>query len=294
MARKYLLVAALVACAFATAQGDPDTSAGADALHKAKAAHAQTVRALDDALAAAKRAHALGVDAANRTLLAAYDDAIARAKQRGDEQTLAKLRAERDALAAIVPQSLSSLRGDAVYECVLGVYGRSMRQCQYPFINLRPPVEPNLWSKDVQQSLRGKIDFEGVEYIGAAKLVVPAAGWYTLHLHEPGTQFRLNGMLMSAGDVELRKGVYEVEIYSNTWGQPYINDAYAYITKRGDDAQMPFVNTGEAITNFLNQRINDRCVTEVTGYKPKPVDIDVRCEKGAVVRPEPGLDPLDR
>lgn len=255
-------------------------------LDSAKRAHTQTLHALDDALAAAKRAHAQGIDAANRTLLAAYDQAIAQAKRRGDEAATKALKEERAAVAAKVPQPLTIFRDEAMYECVLGIYGRGQRQQQYPFVNLRPPIESNLWTKQIQKALRGKIDFEGIEYTGTAKLVIPKDGWYTLCIHEPGTQFRLNGMLMSGGDVELRQGVYDVEIYSNTWGQPYINDARAAVHPKGSDKPLPFVNTGADLSRFLTQRVCDRTVCEVTGYKPKPVDIDVRGRRGKAVAPQ--------
>lgn len=248
-------------------------------LAEAKAAHAATIHQLDDALAQAERAHANGVAAAHRTLLQIYDRAIRRAVDRGDRETgdhetVEALRTEKQALAAEIPRAIQSLGDDVVLECVLGVYGQAIRGKRYPFANLRPP-QRDLWTEAVQEKLAGKISFGKLDYIATALLVIPADGWYTIELPERGTQFRLNGKQLGSGHVQLLRGVYDVEIYTNTWGQPYLPACYAAVFGKDTRQHVPLVNTAKAVAQFLRQRIDGRRVVEVSGYQPQVVDVNL-------------------
>ena len=258
-----------------------------DELARAKAEHARTIDKLDDALQEARRAHARGVASAHRTLMAAYDRAILRAVDRGDAKAVETLREAKEALAEGIPRPVETLDGEALFECVLGIYGhsRSTRGPRSRFVNLRPPAG-DLWSEEIQKVLRDKISFYAIDYVGTAQLVIPEDGWYTIDIPGSGTHFLLNGRFMSAGDVELLAGVYDVEIATGTWGQPYLSAARAAVFHKETKERIPLVNTGEAIERFLQQRIADRPVVEVSGYQPQPVDFTapgpVRGAKGAV------------
>lgn len=157
-----------------------------------------------------------------------------------------------------------------LFESVLGVYGQAIRGKRHPFVNLRPPNR-NLWSQEIEDKLKGTLSYGEVDYIGTAKLVIPESGAYTVDIPNAGTQFRLNGHLVNAGDVELHKGVYNVEIYTNHWGQPYLKYAHAAVFKKGTKARIPFVNTDDALEKFLSQKINGRTVTEVCSYQTNPI-----------------------
>ena len=260
-------------------------------LANARTAHAKAIADQDDALHRAKQKHSEAVFEAHRSLLAAYDDAIKRALDGGDEATLQKLRSERITLLRSVPQPLSSLPDDAVVECVLGVYGKAVRGEQYAFVNLRPP-QGDLWTEAIQEQLRGKVPFEHIEYVATAKLVITKAGWYKIELPARGTQFRLNGVPMSGGEVELTHGVYDVEIYTNTWGQPYLMGARVAVLPKNGTHRISLVNTAEDVKRFLDQRINGRRVVEVSGYAPKAVDINIKGPKGVIKVPAKAL-PLE-
>jgi hypothetical protein len=165
----------------------------------------------------------------------------------------------------------ADLSTEPLFECVFGVYGQAIRGKRHPFVNLRPPNR-NLWTKHIEDKLKGTLSYGEVDYIGTAKLVIPETGTYTIDIPESGTQFRLNGHLVDAGDLQLRKGVYNAEIYTNHWGQPYLKFAHAAVFKKATKARIPFVNTGNALEKFLSQKILDRTVSEVCSYQTKRIN----------------------
>ncbi len=85
-------------------------------------------------------------------------------------------------------------------------------------------------------------------------------------------EFRVNGQRFESGDVVLAKGLYEVEIYTNHWGQPYLTYADVTILRKGDRTVIPFVNTASEIEAFRSQQIAGRSVVEVCDYTPRPVE----------------------
>ncbi len=184
-----------------------------------------------------------------------------------------------EGLEAKLPAPIDSLGDETAYQCVLGMYGRSIRRAKYAVVNLRPPNR-DLWNEQIQEEVRGRISFEGIEYVGTAKLVIQTEGSYTIDLPQRGTAFRLNGKQMSAGDIKLTRGVYSVEIHAHSWGQPWMRYASAAVRHKISGEPVPFVNTGKAIKEFLDQRINGRRVVEVSGYQPKAVDISIDGPKG--------------
>jgi hypothetical protein len=222
------------------------------------------------------------VEAAHRKLADAYQDAILRALDAGDQQTVERLRQEKQRIENQVPRYLSTVAGKELFECVLGMYGRAIRGPRSRFINLRPPNR-DLWTEEIQAQIGGKVSFENIDYVATAKLVITEPGWYTIDLPERGTQFRLNSMLLGGGDVELSKGVDDVEIYTNFWGQPYLKYASAAVRKKATQKRCPLVNTAEEMNAFLAKRVDGRTVVEVSGYKPQLVDLSVRLPEGKVL-----------
>jgi len=249
------------------------------ALARARSEHSATVARLDDALEQARRLHRAGVEAAHRKLLVAYQDAIVRALDASDKPAVERLRQEMQKIASQVPRSLETVAQEELFECVLGTYGQAIRGPRSRFVNLRPPKR-DLWTDDIQAQMGGKLSFESIDYVGTAKLVIARPGWHTIDVPEAGTQFRLNGMLLGGGDVELSEGVYDVEIYTNFWGQPYLKYASVAVRRRGTKTHIPLVNTAEDINAFLAKRIDGRRVVEVSGHKPQPVDLTIRRHAG--------------
>jgi len=245
------------------------------ALTRARQRCATRLRELDDALHAARRRHDQKELSAKRKLIEAYSAAIARARTENDAGRLRVLRREQREIATTLPMPIKDLDDTVLYECVLGMYGRSIRAERYAYVNLRPP-RADLWSDDIQEALRGKITFEGIEYVGTSLLVIARNGWYSIDIPTSGTEFRLNGLMMSAGECELMAGVYSVEIHAHSWGQPSVPGARATVRPKGSTHSIPFVNTGKAIRAFLDQRIDGRRVTEVSGYRPKELDLSIR------------------
>ena len=252
-------------------------------LTRAKSNHAAAITRLDDTLEQARRSHRAGVEAAHRKLLGAYQDAILRALDAGDKQAVEQLRQKKRRIECQIPRSLETVSGEELFECVLGMYGQAIRGPRCRFVNLRPPNR-DLWADEIRARMGGKISFDSIDYVATAKLVITEPGWYTIDLPETGTQFRLNNMLLSGGDVELSKGVYDVEIYTNFWGQPYLKYASAAIRKKGIKKRIPLVNTGGDIGSFLEKRVDGRLVVEVSGHKPQPVDVSVRLPKGKLLQ----------
>ena len=180
---------------------------------------------------------------------------------------------------------------------MLGHYGRATRGHRGRFINLRPPTSANLWTPQIQQRLRGRLNFSGLDYIGTALLVIRKTGWYRVELAAAGTSLKLNGRTVSTGRIQLRQGVYDAEIHTTTWGGPYLKAArvavFADAGKSGKtsnkkdrpkpDARIPFVNTTAAIRDFVNQRISGRRVEEVTDWTTRRVSVRTDAPRGRIL-----------
>ena len=130
-----------------------------------------------------------------------------------------------------------------------------------------------MWTEEIQAQIGGKVSFESIDYVATAMLVITEPGWYTIDLPERGTQFRLNGMLLGGGDVELSKGVYDVEIYTNFWGQPYLQYASVAVRRSGTQQSIPLVNTADDVRALLEKSVDGRKVVEVSGHRPKVADL---------------------
>ncbi len=163
------------------------------------------------------------------------------------------------------------LPDEPLFESVMGVYGKAIRGERQPFINLRPPHR-DLWNAEVQEIVQGALSYQEVEYIGKAKLVIPETTMYCVEIPGAGVEFRLNCHRFESGEVALAKGLYEVEIYTNHWGQPYLTYADVTILRKRDRTVIPFVNTASEIEAFRSQQIAGRSVLEVSDYTPRPVE----------------------
>ena len=77
----------------------------------------------------------------------------------------------------------------------------------------------------------------------------------------------------------LLRGLYDVEIYTYTWGQPHLPGSYATVFRKGSGERIPLVNTGKTVKEFLRKRIDGRRVLEVSKYQPRIVDITLASPK---------------
>ncbi|MEQ8785340.1 MAG: hypothetical protein RIC55_03540 [Pirellulaceae bacterium] len=164
------------------------------------------------------------------------------------------------------------LPDEQFFESVLGVYGRAIRGERHPYINLRPPHR-DLWTAEIQEVVNRTLRYEEVDYLGAAKLVIPETGSYTVEIPGAGVEVRINGQRIEAGDLELEDGLYIVEIYTNHWGQPYLTYADVTVHKKDDEQRIPFVNTASDIRAFRARKIDGRRVIEVNDYKPPRFEV---------------------
>ena len=167
----------------------------------------------------------------------------------------------------------SRLPDKRLLESVLGVYGRAIRGKRAPYVNLRPPSR-NLWTPEIQESLDGALSYGDVDYIGQAKLVVTRGGLHTIGMPGAGVQLRLNGQLLEAGDVHLSKGVYDVEIYTNHWGQPYLTYAQVDVHHKDTQKPVPFVNFADDVAAFRASKVAGRPVVEVCQYTAKQINLE--------------------
>ena len=161
---------------------------------------------------------------------------------------------------------------EAWFESVLGVYGLAIRGARLPFVNLRPP-DRNLWTDEIQRALEGALAYAEVDYLGTAHLVIVESGLYRLDLPGAGVEFYLDGLRVEAGALELEQGMYEVEIYTNHWGQPYLTYAQAAVYRQGTEHRIPFVNTAAQIAAFRSQEIAGRRVQTACEYDPPRIDL---------------------
>jgi hypothetical protein len=173
--------------------------------------------------------------------------------------------------ASILEPVAQSAPDELLYESVLGIYGKAIRGARHPYINLRPPVR-NLWTEEIQEFIGASLSYEEVDYIGTAKMIIPETGVYTVDIPGEGVEFRVNGQRLASGDVKLKRGVYEIEIYTNHWGQPYLTYAEVTVDKAGTDVRIPFVNTAADIEAFRTQTISDQLVVEVCDYDAQRFD----------------------
>ncbi len=169
----------------------------------------------------------------------------------------------------------AQLPKEEMFESVLGIYGRAIRGERSEFINLRPPHR-DLWTDSIKSMIEPTIAYGDVDYIGTAKMIVREDGVYTIDLPGAGVELRVSEQLLESGDVQLARGIYEIEIYTNHWGQPYLTYADVRVFEKDSEEQLPFVNSKCEIDSFRSQQFNDLKVVVVTDYVPPEVEFHDR------------------
>lgn len=279
------LAASILCVAVVHAAEDP-------ALEAAKALHEKTNTKLDQDLETAKKKHTDGLAAAREKLLVAYDAAIKRATQKGELEAANALVAAKKNLQAGdagevkgaadagAPDVAGNAEGVAIakldpkkwYRGFLGYYYRWEPKGTHPYVFLGVP-NADLWTEGIQAKLRGKIDFQEISYEGQSALVIPKDGTYTIEFHDR-TQAYLDGKQITAGDIELRKGIYRVKYNAGTHGGPYLPSAFIRATSKATGDPAVFAVKGADVRTFLGQRVNGLPVTELSGQNLVEVKVD--------------------
>jgi hypothetical protein len=247
-----------------------------DALKRDELGAKRATEALNLAVTTAKRQCVRDLDAAIKTTTTAGDLDEANRILTVKKQKEADLDAHGATVA--VPTRSSHQSGPAYYACVLGRYytGQDWKK-PHPYINLSLPAE-NLWSEPVKSQLRGKIVFEDISWRAFAQLVIPHDGIY--RIEGKSCWMNLNGKQVrdkqvDPENIELKRGVYEVELHSGTHGQPYLDHATLRIIDSKTQAWIPFVNTEADIKAFMATGVGGQPVKEVSGWKLGPENLVV-------------------
>jgi len=240
-----------------------------------RSAQRSVEEAIREARKRASEDRARELEAVRVEFVTALNAAIARAIENGNLDRASRLTKERESLAgqqipapAIDPMQFVDNR---IYKCVLGIYGQFGRRNKFPVVNLAVPSR-NLWSEDIQAKLRGRIDFTEINYQGTAKIIIRRDGAYRVELPARGTQFVLNGNQLSAGNVQLKMGVYDIRIATGTHGQPFLPESFVRIFGQETGGEIALVNSGIDVRQFLSSEIDNQSVTEVSGYRPEMVE----------------------
>lgn len=156
---------------------------------------------------------------------------------------------------------------NATFRTFLGVYMYQLdRNKMYPVVNLQVPNR-NLWTTSIQDTVRGRISFDEISYVGSANIAIPADGVYVLATNT--AKVSINGLDTGGpGEVKIRKGVHVLtyEVFSH--GQPHIDHAQISLREKESGVEVPFFNSWQAIQKFLNTPINGQRVLEVSNWQP--------------------------
>jgi len=161
--------------------------------------------------------------------------------------------------AARVPRDKSAV----YFRSVLGIYNQRGGP-YWPAVNVRVP-DADLWTKAIQDKLRGKIDFNEIAYEGQAWLIVPADGAYELTIQGGGVL--IDGKAMGgSGTVTLRKGRHKLKIGAGTHGQPYLLSTMFRLVSKQTNEEIPPLNSWASIASFLKKRMKGRPVIDVSQW----------------------------
>jgi type 1 glutamine amidotransferase len=165
---------------------------------------------------------------------------------------------------AVRPAARIPLDKSQVYfRSVLGIY-KQWGGAYHPAVNVRVP-EANLWTKAIQDRLRGKITFEEIAYEGQALLIVPTSGAYELTIK--GGHVLIDGnALGGSGTVTLRKGRHKLQINAGTHGGPHMVSTTFRLVSKETNEEIPPLNSWAAIASFLKKRMAGRPVTDVSDW----------------------------
>jgi hypothetical protein len=148
----------------------------------------------------------------------------------------------------------------AVYEGLLGRYGNDDKPI--PFVTLAVPNGSNILSDEVLGKMRGKISIGEISYVGTGYFSIPADGTYEFdsNLWEIKVNGREMGFNRKLGTIDLKKGVYQIQVKSSNHGGPYLETATLTIRAAGSPDNIPIFNSGKDIQRLLS--------TPVAGFKP--------------------------
>lgn len=282
--RSSLLLVAVLALVIPTNTRAAESDA---ILERAVDNYTKQMERMDAVLERAKEVHKTGADRAKFQLIAAYDLAVKRATKRGELANAQRLLAAKNklegkeggvdvAVAPAIPDAAPSIKGLAkldnrkFYHCVLGLYRQHHTKKPFPFITLTIP-DGNLWSKEVQDHMRGKVDLGNMTIAGTAHLYIPADGVYTVNLK--GSGLKINDLGINSGDITLKKGLHPVVYTASNYGQPHMRTAGVKVFKKGTEIEMPFVNTGAEIKTFISEQFKLHPVTMTHPFRPTEVRI---------------------
>ncbi len=169
-----------------------------------------------------------------------------------------------------------------LFNCVLGIYKHRSNTAVYPFANLSVPRK-TLFTKELQDSLRGKMPFDRLAYQGSARFYAATDGIYELRAGNCSATIdgnKIDGLRGNyTAQLPLRKGVHSILIETTRYGQAYIDVAEIAIVVKETGADVPLFNSWGDIQRFMSTPVASQRIVEVTGWKPEEkyeVKIDVR------------------
>ncbi len=230
---------------------------------------------------------------AHKQLIASYKAAVIKAHDQNNQQLANLLMAELGELGAAIPRPVKSLAKTRYYESVLGAYGLAIRGKRVEFINLKPPAR-DLLDDPIREVLETKYQIGSIDYIGTASVFVQRSGVYTVEILDSGTQLRINGVLFHKGELQLDAGRYDIEIYTNSWGQPYMQYCEATIKNAISGEPLVFVNSGRDIRRFTRDIQDDQRVRRINTWSSIDVDVSGDAARGKLreLKQEPALERL--
>lgn len=292
--RQVSVPCALIACLTlisTSLQAAPKT--GDALLDRAKEQHEKRVAKLEADFEKARQLFESQKEKAKQDLIRAYEIAIKRNTIKGELELANALLAEKKALIAgddAADDPVAALAGNApatgvktddelvrvpgskasrtFFRCVLGAYRKHFAPAGVftPYVNLSVP-SGNLWTKEVQDQMRGRIDISGMAYTGTAKIYAPQNGIY--HVVAKGFGVKIDGKRTDSGSLPLKKGVHEVVITSSNHGQTYLRSATIHIyADEAKTKEVPLINSYADIARFLTRPVEGVKPAEVSGWKP--------------------------
>jgi hypothetical protein len=232
---------------------------------------------MDGAIKRADEAHRQAILNARQQALADLEGALKTALRNQNLDEANRIAAQKKVLEGQIEEIKRAKAGgeqaaprDGVYISLLGRYFHGPSRKDYPYVNLSIP-DGDLWSERIQRELRGKIDFVEIAYEGLGRLLIPADGSYVFDASN--CTVKIDGKMISHGmssksTVDLKKGVYEVTIFTDTHGGPYLPQASIHIVDERSNKELPLVNSRADIERFMSRAVDGQKVTEMSGWKP--------------------------
>jgi hypothetical protein len=159
-------------------------------------------------------------------------------------------------------------KGQTKFSAFLGTYShRDRRDKPYPVVNLQVPAN-NLWTKEIQQKVQGKIPFEEITYRGLARVNITMEGVYVVDTH-PNARFDIYSQKVSGhGEVKLPRGEQNISIEIGSHGGPFLAECSLSMHNKATGEEVQFFSYWEEIQKFLATPIEGQSVTEISGWRP--------------------------